>query len=63
MIIMMEENNDIFLVSDTVLYLSEPIHKIYSTKLFRGHPFSSQVYLMTDFSNFFFSLVRTCTHF
>ena len=54
----MEENNDIFLVGgDTLLYLSKPVHKIYSTKLFWGHPFSSHVS-----NDQFFNFPSPCTH-
>ena len=41
---MIEKNSDIFLASaDALVYLAEPIHKKYSTKLFWGNPFSAYV--------------------
>ena len=59
---MMGETNDIFLVAgDALVYLTEPMHKKYSTKLFWGNPFSTYV----SYDRFFNSppSVRTCTHF
>ena len=59
---MMGETNDIFLVAgDALVYLTEPMHKKYSTKLFWGNPFSTYV----SYDRFFNSPlpVRTCTHF
>ena len=41
---MMEENNDIFLAGgDPLVYLTEAMHKKYSTTFFGGHPFSTYV--------------------
>ena len=41
---MMEESNDIFVAGgDALLYLAEPMHKIYSTTFAWGHPFSTYV--------------------
>ena len=61
-VIMMKENNDIFLAcGDALVYLAEPMRKKYSTKLFWGKPFSTYV----SYGRFFTSHppVRTCTHF
>ena len=60
-IIMMEENNDIFLVGgDALMYLAKPMHKKYSTKFIWGHPFSTYV----SYGQFLTPLppLRTCTH-
>ena len=41
---MMEGNNNIFFAGgDALVYLSEPVHKKYSTKLFWNNPFSTYV--------------------
>ena len=41
MVIMMEENNDIFYAGgDTLVYLAKPKHKKYSETFVWGHPFS-----------------------
>ena len=59
---MMEENSDIFFAGgDILVYLAEPMHKIYSTKLFWGNTFSKYVY----YDQFFNSAppVRNYTHF
>ena len=41
---MIEKNSDTFLAgADALVYLAEPIHKKYSTKLFWGNPFSTYV--------------------
>ena len=43
-VIMMEENNDIFLAGgDALVYLTVPMHKKYSTIFVWSHPFSSYV--------------------
>ena len=43
-VIMMEENNDIFLASgDALVYFAVPMHKKYSTAFVWGHSFSSYV--------------------
>ena len=44
MVIMMEENNDIFLArGDALVYLARPMSKKYSTTFVWGHPFSTHV--------------------
>ena len=44
MVIMMEEDNNIFFAgSDAVVYLAKPIHKKYSTISIWGYPFSKHV--------------------
>ena len=58
----MEENNNIFLSGgDALLYLTESMHKKYSTKFFWDNPFSRYV----SYDQFYNSRppVRTCTHF
>ena len=51
MVIMMEENNDIFLVGgDALVYLTVPMHKKYSTTFVWGHPFSTYVSLERFFN-------------
>ena len=58
----MEGNNEIFLAGgDALVYLAEPVHKKYSTKLFWGNPFST--YVSYDWFFNCPSPVRTCTHF
>ena len=43
-VIMIEENNDIFLPGgDALVYLAEPVHKKYSTAFVWDHPYSSYV--------------------
>ena len=62
MVIMMEENSDIFLAcGDALVYLAKPMHKKYSTKFVWGHPFST--YVSHDQFFNYPSPVRTCTHF
>ena len=57
----MEENNDIFIAgSDALVYLIEPMHKKYSTKLVWGHPFSTYIFYDLFFNSPF--PVRTCKH-
>ena len=59
---MMQVNNGIFLAGgDALVYLTEPMHKKYSTKLFWGNPFSTYV----SYDQFFNSPTPapTCTHF
>ena len=47
---MMEENNDTLLAGgDALMYLTEPTHKKYSTKMFWAIHLV-RTYLMTDFS-------------
>ena len=59
---MMGETNDIFLAAgDVLVYLTEPMHKKYSAKLFWGNPFSTCVSYDRLFNSP--SPVRTCTHF
>ena len=57
---MMEENNDIFLAGDALVYLAEPVHKKYSAVFLWGHPFSSYVSYFQFFSPL--HLVCTCPH-
>ena len=47
----MEENNDIFLAGDALVYLAEPVHKKYSAVFLWGHPFSSYVSYFQFFSS------------
>ena len=62
MVIMMEENNDIFYAGgDTLVYLAKPKHKKYSETFVWGHPFSMSV----SYDRFLNppSSVRNCAHF
>ena len=59
---MMEEYVDVFIAdSDALVYLAEPMHKKYSTKLFWGNPFRTYV----SYNQFFNSAptVGTCKQF
>ena len=57
-VIMMEENNDIFLAGgDALVYLAVPMHRKYSTTFVWRHPFSKS-YLKTNFS----TLILPCKH-
>ena len=59
---MMEENSDIFLADcDALVYLTEPVHKKYSTAFGWGHPFSTYV----SYNQLFNPLppVSTCVYF
>ena len=61
-VIMMKENDDIFLAgADPLVYLAQRMHKKYSAAFVWGHSFST--YISHD--QFFnaFHAVRTCTHF
>ena len=60
-VIMIEENNDIFLGGgDALVYLAGLMHKIYSITFVWGQTFSTYV----SYDPFFnpFPLVRICTH-
>ena len=60
-VIMMEENNDIFLAGgDVLVYLAVPMHKKYFTNLF-GAIHLVRTYLRINFSTLL-SLVSICTH-
>ena len=60
---MLEENNDIFFSGggDALVYLAEPMHKKYWTKLFWGNLFSTYVSYDRCFNSP--PPVRFCTHF
>ena len=59
---MMEENSGIFLADcDALVYLTESVHKKYSTAFVWGHPFSTYV----SYNQLFNPLppVSTCVYF